>query len=1019
MKKKLLAIFLCLLMVFAMGTPGIAVAEGTGETETATVTVNYVYESNQAMVAQPYTAQIEKGTSFQKELEIPKLLNYSVPADKAVGLQDEKIVLSQDAETGKYKLQFNLDAVTSDITVTLYYKAGTAEYKVYHYYQNLEDDNYGEPTVVEMSGDIDAYTKAVAATKSGFHCKGVPETTIAADGTTKVEIYYDRDYYTVTFDVNGGINGPEPIYAKYGTTFEADTIKKPTRKGYTFLGWKPLLSDTVTIENDVTYVAEWKANKGQADYTIVLWGQNANNDEYSYLGSEAAWGNVDATVSWETNPVIDRDHTSSDMHTLACYGLQSNQTPATLEAEAVKYFNQLGLESGKIYLFEDRALLASTTNKYFLYLDGKYYEYASKPSATYMGSQVGNRVECQNEGFLHAADYFYKYEAKTSCKLRNMQDIHPDSALWKFERSEKKVVNADGSTVLNVYFKRKTFTLSFREAYSDSDDYGVIQARWGKNIAQEYTAIKENAQNPSWSENRNGDGPWTDYVGVMPTRNIVYYAHFSGFGRQNTMTYYAEDLKGNYSQIFSVSFRGNVTVTKEDRYEFEGFTYDHGTEIGDSCENAKFYYKRNIYKISFYSASKGEADSEKTAKFEENLGKYDYTPTAKPTTVESDAIFVGWYLNPECTGERYDLSVHTMPANDIALYAKWVNGLYTVKTFTDNTLKTLYTYDGYTGVQADIEKYTLAQEPTPPTKKGYVFVGWFYTENGVEKPFSFTMPITKDYDLYPKFSEPKMVTYTVHYYKNGTTEKVADDRTNSVMIGTTVTEKAKMGTDLNLVASGDQNKYYPTNTSTSVIVNDLNQEIIFYYTQASSVQYTVYYQDANGKNLADPVTKTTSYSTVTEIYKQIPNYAPRQYSIMLDMSSDSEKNKIVFVYDPTLTDLTIFKTGCDDGDENQSFLFTVTGDGTALQVVIHGNGSATIKGLKVGTQYTVTENTNWSWRYTPENAEQIKTLEANSEKNTVTFKNNRTTPTWLSSETSCENRWSGNQILKNGRPLSK
>ena len=36
MKKKLLAIFLCLLMVFAMGTPGIAVAEG--ETETATVT---------------------------------------------------------------------------------------------------------------------------------------------------------------------------------------------------------------------------------------------------------------------------------------------------------------------------------------------------------------------------------------------------------------------------------------------------------------------------------------------------------------------------------------------------------------------------------------------------------------------------------------------------------------------------------------------------------------------------------------------------------------------------------------------------------------------------------------------------------------------------------------------------------------------------------------------------------------------------------------------------------------------
>lgn len=158
-------------------------------------------------------------------------------------------------------------------------------------------------------------------------------------------------------------------------------------------------------------------------------------------------------------------------------------------------------------------------------------------------------------------------------------------------------------------------------------------------------------------------------------------------------------------------------------------------------------------------------------------------------------------------------------------------------------LTTPYTYDGYNGVQENIVKYTLATAPADPEMNGYQFIGWFYKDGEAEKPFSFTMPITKDYDLYPKFSEPTIINYTVHYYKDGTTEKVADDRTNSVMIGTTVTEKAKMGKDLNLVPADMQNKYYPTKTSTSVNINQIDQEIIFFYTEATSVEYTVCYQD--------------------------------------------------------------------------------------------------------------------------------------------------------------------------------
>ena len=583
-----------------------------------------------------------------------------------------------------------------------------------------------------------------------------------------------------------------------------------------------------------------------------------------------------------------------------------------------------------------------------------------------------------------------------------MRDIKPDSALWVFDHSDPVTVDANGSTVLNVYFTRTVFKLEFRRVYSDRNDFGTINARWGKNIASEYNAIVKKAGSSFWSRNRDASGPYTNYIGVMPAENRTYYNETES-GSSNTMYYYGENLNGQYEEIFRISFGGNYSVTDEDRYEFEGYTcnLNASAKNGESCDGAKFYYNRNTYALEFYSASNSEPDKTKNPLYQEPLGQYHYTPTSKPSTVEQDAVFVGWYQNPECTGEQYDLALHTMPSNNIALYAKWVNGLYTVRTYTDDTMQTLYTYDGYTGEQKNIEKYTLATEPTSPAKDGYVFIGWFYKDGETEKPFSFTMPITKDYDLYPKFSEPMAVSYTVHYYKTGTTDKVADDRTNSVMIGTTVTEKAKMGTELNLLPADKQNKYYPTNTSTSVIINRLNQEIIFYYSEATSVSYTVYYQDANGNNLINPVTKTTEYSTVTEQYVPIANYAPRLFQITQDLSSDAEQNKIVFIYDPTLTTLTIQKSGWDTVDENQTFLFQIKGtdvntEDIDLTVTVHGNGKTTITDLPVG-RYTVSELTGWSWRYTPDSGA-AREIDLTADGRTLEFENRRTDGNWLNGD---------------------
>lgn len=1077
-----IVLLLCLATLFSSAQlGGLALIAEAADGDTVTVTVNYVYKSNSAMVAQPYTAQIAKGAAFQKTIEVPYLFNYSIPYDQAVGL-GSGIKLEKNTVTNKYSLGFDLSAVNEDITVNLYYVAGQAQYTVKHYYQNLENDKYSFGREVELTGDIDAYTEAVADSKPGFVCLGVPQTTVAADGTTVVEIYYDREYYTVTFDVSGGINGPEPIYAKYGTKFNVSGIQKPTRAGYTFMGWKDVsntdaqtLNGEVEITGNVTYTAQWVAEKGQADYSIVLWGQNANDDEYSYLGSYEAWGNVGNQVTWNEDTLISHVHTDdcwnltcdkeahthsaacglncTHTHDLTCYGLSANasavnpnnETAWWCDSEPESYFEQLGLQDGYLYYDDENARYASKDN-YYLRYDGKYYSLSQAQFNKLKGTQVGSTTD----GTSNNPDYYYKYEIKTDgipcththtdacyacgktehthdsncgtlkCGLSDtpkkyMRDIQPDSKLWNFKTSDTVTVDANGSTVLNVYFDRTEFTLTFNyHTQGDWDDYGgtkkteYISARWGANILDEYNQIKTNSNNGVlWSRSSSSQGTmkYTSHFEIMPSENATYYLYRTSGSLTNQMRYYCDDLNGDPQLVFSLTFnslRYFRVSEKEDYYEFEGFTIDRGRSAkeNESCEDAKFYYTRNSYKLEFYSASRNDPEKTNSVKYQDSLSQYNYTPIAKPDTVEPNAVFVGWYLNPECTGEPFDLSAHVMPSHDIALYAKWVNGLFTVRTFTDEYMQTLYTYDGYKGVQENIVKYTLATAPADPKKDGHVFIGWFYQEGGVEKPFSFTMPITKNYNLYPKFSEPKAVTYTVHYYKAGTTERLASDSTKFVMIGTTVTEKAKMGKDLDLVDSGMQNKYYPTNTSTSEIIHQLNQEIIFYYTEATSVQYTVYYQDANRKDLIDPVTKTTEKSIVNEQYVPIPNYAPRQFSIMKELSTNEEENKIIFIYDPTLTTLTLEKQGWQEIDENQTFLFHVKGSpkdpntkDVDLTVTIHGNGKTTVTDLPVG-DYIITEESGWSWRYTPRNGGE-RTVTVGVGGLTVQYQNSRTQTQWL------------------------
>lgn len=94
-----------------------------------------------------------------------------------------------------------------------------AEYKVYHFIQNEDDDKYTLEESESLEGVFGAQTEAALKDYEGFTAQSFIQTVISEDGSACVEIKYDRNKYTVKFDGNGASGNIPDIYAKYGVEF--------------------------------------------------------------------------------------------------------------------------------------------------------------------------------------------------------------------------------------------------------------------------------------------------------------------------------------------------------------------------------------------------------------------------------------------------------------------------------------------------------------------------------------------------------------------------------------------------------------------------------------------------------------------------------------------------------------------------------------------------------------------------------------------------------------------------------
>lgn len=908
---------------------------------TYNVVINYLFENNE-LAADPYTASLAAGSDFSTTVTFPTVQGY----------------LPYVNDVRQDSIALNYSAIDQDYTYNVVYKPTNVDYTVIHYQQNLNDDNYTEAKRETKQGLTNSTVPDVANADEGFYALLYEKPTIAADGSTVVEVYYDRYYYLMNFNLDGGY-GVEPIYARYGTSI--GDVGTPTKAGYIFKGWSlnsgnvTEIPSTMPAENR-TYKAVWEADD-TAKVTVVFWGENADDEEYSYIKSAQVdvKPGTEFTYSEDGTLVCAREeHTHSldkcytltctqevHTHSESCYTCgQSSHTHDSSCYAGVGSASDAGLGAPSNPSNGYVAREARSRDRKVIYINGTWYKYTGSTQTgsiapTTCGKTEGTHTHtdaclgCGKTEHTHSVENGCygltcgktEHTHKSECY---MSGAGLDSNLWKFVKSDTVTVAADGSSVVNVYYDRTEFTLTFKDG---KKIVYTITEKWGADISEHWPIHGTNGTTYNKGERWKPSGSKTYtqvlvYLSIMPAESFTLTTSRVNYDTF-IMHYMVEVLPGesgtNYNgktfkESFKVTANYNYVTKDEDFFDLDGFTqwasnpsFRNGEIDIDGGGDVYFYYTRNSYTLTFNDGY--EEVKKETVQYEAPLNTYSsYVPEVPSAYEPGSVTFGGWYLNPECTGAEYKLNEHKMPADNVLLYAKWVPVIHTVSFYLDrNALEAGTTLDTHSD-QTVPHGSKLEPTPVDPTNGSYTFVGWFYLENGVEKAFDpANMPVTKDLQLYGKWSSNVLKQYTIYYKIQGTDTEIADPTTGSGLAGITKTFEAKGGTDL---YADYQEGYFPVTKSHSLTLDiDATEEnntnvYTFWYVQRDAVPYTVkYLNKATGESLVPEKTVSDNRkAVVTETFVPVSGMMPDAYqkrlvvSVDKDGNPDTEHNVIIFYY---------------------------------------------------------------------------------------------------------------------------
>lgn len=578
----------------------------------------------------------------------------------------------------------------ANVSDTLYavWKVATSEYTVKHLQQNVDGTGYVEVEADRqtLSGNTGETTNAVAKSYEGFTAQDISQKTIAADGSTVVEIKYDRNSYDLTW--NDGTN-TTTTQVKYGAAIVKPA--DPTKTGYKFVKWDKEIpatmpADDLTINaewNPITYVVEYNQNTGTGEMS---------NSTHTY---DAADEKLTANVFTKVGYTFIGWNTKTD-------GTGDN--------------------------YGDEAVVKNLADKQ----DAKVTLYAQWQAITYT---VKFHPGTGGTGNVYEQTFTYEEKKPLSANVFTATDVSYAFAGWalsdqgevvyKDQDTVEKLADTQGA-VVDLYAVWKQNTISYK-----ADPAGVQMTL--TDMPETYTlgVAFEITEKPTatgytfngWScdalnLNTVGEPGASIIIPATATGNIELIAHWTI--NQYTITF---DTAGGTTILAQTKDYG-ATIEKPADPTKTGFTFaGWSPAIPDTMPGEDITvtanWTINTYTITYYLEKDGDAHHTTTAAFS----------TAVETPDDPEKVgftFVGWDVDGDGDNDADDELPTIMPAGGANIIAIWSEHTYNIAYVQGADVQFDAAVTDKTGVKFT-ESITLPTKEQV-TKSGHELTGWSTVE---------------------------------------------------------------------------------------------------------------------------------------------------------------------------------------------------------------------------------------------------------------------------------------------------
>lgn len=750
-------------------------------------------------------------------------------------------------------------------------------------------------------------------------------------------------------------------------------LSDPVRQGYAFAGWtittkysgtavETTRSGDKTVFNmpdeNITAVASW-VPETNTQYHIVYMLENANDDEYSYSGiTEEKTG-----TTGQTTPVFSKDDIGKKFENFTFDHADQKTIKGDGSTVIAAYYkrNEYSIHFMQYEESEIKVLDSidedDISDYYYYYKYSIYRSWMDENGVKHqeLGSANGqypytwswNEIsipeinENENAAFTEsdfsyqAHEITYQYQYYNYNKNNGWNSSNIKYGLYRFYYNENGKLlcdqrkNRSSSWNTYTYLDRPDGIQKYYPTYSYNYNYYriitetgnswspintlTITAKYGANIGYKWPDYKSGWPS-SWTTTPDGS-TYQSGISTMPSGGAdFYYKYIDGDYTYYTYFYMQNITDDAFTKndSYTNTIKGgwfSYTVTEEDHYAIEGFTYvnDYTDEIpsdqngnkahglGDGNDGWQFYYTRNRYTITF-NANGGTGDFTEDYRYQADIGNLGSAGSVS----RSGYLFAGWYTDPECTGQAYDFTNKTMPANNMIFYAKWQAPVYTVNFDMNDPLGSDEISPAMSGAQSvsvdggqsiedsivDTATGNLKTEYTPSyalyaddarTKPVYRFTGWAVKDAaGTYTPYIYATKINQNTTLYAQWEQiAGTVKVTIQYIFQYLDEN-GDTKSTSIREPQVI--DLPIGANLEFAASVDG--YTATEfTKTIYVTADGENTVTFVYNKNNvNWKYKVQYQlRDNGITTALP--ENTSKTVAADFpYQSIQFSLPDGYS---------------------------------------------------------------------------------------------------------------------------------------------